>query len=233
MAGKKTLGLLETGIEVRQPFHDRRPRHDDKARIGARPKHERLALADDARHVGLRSLRDSDWLTKCAKMVNGWLIIILPRDSGEGGPPCAAGWWKGRGPRRNLDNARLSADLELDESFVRFHRPATTTKLRVLRPLHHGSLAARAPVVPLPPLSRGRKEKRSRSRDACAPEACRPKPRILSPHRKRREAERRKGATVSWGLATHRMLPSVLRFGRGRAFSGTRSPFGAPPRRSP
>src|SRR5580704_11934536 len=176
MAGKKTLGLLETGIEVRQPFHDRRPRHDDKARIGARPKHERLALADDARHVGLRSLRDSDWLTKCAKMVNGWLIIILPRDSGEGGPPCAAGWWKGRGPRRNLDNARLSADLELDESFVRFHRPATTTKLRVLRPLHHGSLAARAPVVPLPPLSRGRKEKRSRSRDACAPEVCQPKP---------------------------------------------------------
>src|SRR5580704_9604838 len=150
MAGKKTLGLLETGIEVRQPFHDRRPRHDDKARIGARPKHERLALADDARHVGLRSLRDSDWLTKCAKMVNGWLIIILPRDSGEGGPPCAAGWWKGRGPRRNLDNARLSADLELDESFVCFHRPATTTKLRVLRPLHHGSLASRAPVVPLP-----------------------------------------------------------------------------------
>src|SRR5580692_10719289 len=77
MAGKKALGLLETGIEVRQPFHDRRPRHDDEARIGVRPKHERLALADDARHVGLRSLRDSDWLTKCANMVNGWLMLRL------------------------------------------------------------------------------------------------------------------------------------------------------------
>jgi hypothetical protein len=30
------------------------------------------------------------------------------------------------------------------------YRPATATKLRVRRPLHHGSLASRAPVVPLP-----------------------------------------------------------------------------------
>src|ERR1700726_77075 len=106
MAGKEAFGLLKTGIEVRKPFHDRRPRHDDEARIGARAKHERLALADDARHVGLRSLRDSDWLTKCANMVNGWLIPFLPRVRRTGA--------------------------------------------------------------------------RSHSRDACAPEACRPKPRILS-----------------------------------------------------
>ncbi len=27
---------------------------------------------------------------------------FLPRESGEGGPPCAAGWWKGRRTRRNF-----------------------------------------------------------------------------------------------------------------------------------
>ena len=40
------------------------------------------------------------------------------------------------------------------------------------------------------------------------------------------------GATVPWGLATQRMLPSACASGEGRASSGTRSPFGAPPRRS-
>src|SRR6202140_5806157 len=107
MAGKETFGLLKAGIEAPQPFHDRRPRHDDKARIGARAKHERLALANDARHVGLRSLRDSDWLTKCANMVNRWLTaLILPRDSGEGGPREA--WWKGRGTLSATNDSRIS-----------------------------------------------------------------------------------------------------------------------------
>jgi hypothetical protein len=32
----------------------------------------------------------------------------------------------------------------------RRHLSVTATKLRVRRPLHHGSLASRAPVVPLP-----------------------------------------------------------------------------------
>src|SRR5580698_10956557 len=59
---------------------------DLEARIGARAKHERLALADDARHVGLRSLRDSDWLTKCANMVNRWLTDVssCPAIAGKG-----------------------------------------------------------------------------------------------------------------------------------------------------
>src|SRR5580704_12868958 len=106
MAGKETFGLLEAGIEIRQPFHDRRPRHDDEARIGARAKHERLALANDARHVGLRSLRDSDWLTKCANMVNGWLTMFAsaPAIAGEGGPRGA--WWRARGIRRDLGDLR-------------------------------------------------------------------------------------------------------------------------------
>jgi hypothetical protein len=34
--------------------------------------------------------------------------------------------------------------------FLRRESSATKTKLRVQRPLHHGSLATRAPVVPLP-----------------------------------------------------------------------------------
>ena len=43
--------------------------------------------------------------------------LIRPRDSGGGGPPCAAGWWRGRGRQRDFDDARLSVDDELDESF--------------------------------------------------------------------------------------------------------------------
>ena len=31
-------------------------------------------------------------------------MFILPHESGEGGPPCAAGWWKGRRTRRNFRN---------------------------------------------------------------------------------------------------------------------------------
>ncbi len=36
-------------------------------------------------------------------------LIILPRDSGEGGPSCAAGWWKGRLTRRSVCIARESS----------------------------------------------------------------------------------------------------------------------------
>jgi hypothetical protein len=74
----------------------------------------------------------------------------------------------------------------------RFDCSPTASKLRVPRPLHHGSLAARAPVVPLPRYRGGGWCGHSRSRDAPAPEACRPKPRILSPQRNegRRSAEK-------------------------------------------
>jgi hypothetical protein len=43
---------------------------------------------------------------------------------------------------------------------------ATKTKLRVRRPLHHGSLAARAPVVPLPRYRGDGKGRRSRDASA-------------------------------------------------------------------
>jgi hypothetical protein len=70
--------------------------------------------------------------------------------------------------------------------------PATTTKLRVLRPLHHGSLATRAPVVPLPRYRGGGWCERSRSRDALASEFCQPKPRMfcLQKNKGRRSAEK-------------------------------------------
>jgi hypothetical protein len=54
-----------------------------------------------------------------------------------------------------------------------------TPTRRVQRPLHHGSLASRAPVVPLPRYRGGGRRKQSRSRDAPASEFCRPKPRSL------------------------------------------------------
>src|ERR1700731_2212675 len=177
MAGEKALGLLKRGIEVRQPFHDRRPRHDDEARIGARPKHERLALADDARHVGLRSVRDSDWLTKCANMVNGWLMIILPRDSGEGGPPCAAGWWKGRGTRRVTSDSR-----NVSAARLRMFSDGNDAASPAPPPPRFARCASSS--GPPPPLRGGGWCERSRSRDARAPEACRPKPQILSPQTK-------------------------------------------------
>jgi hypothetical protein len=74
---------------------------------------------------------------------------------------------------------------------------------------------------------------RSRSRDASAPEACRPKLRILlrlKENEGRRSAGRR-DCLVGPRHAADDTIP--LRFGRSRASSGTRSPLGAPPRHSP
>ena len=75
---------------------------------------------------------------------------------------------------------------------------------------------------PPPPLSRGRKEKGSRSRDAPAPEVCRPKLRIVIASKKRREAERRKAQFTGAASAD-----------AARALRSARSPSGAPPRFSP
>ena len=85
----------------------------------------------------------------------------------------------------------------------------TATMLRVRRPLHHGSLALRAPVVPLPRYRGGGWCERSRSRDAPAPEFCRPKPRMfcLQKNKGRRSAEK---AQLSRGASPRdQMLPPV------------------------
>jgi hypothetical protein len=82
---------------------------------------------------------------------------------------------------------------------------------------------AERPPQPILLPARGEKEpraargerwgERSRSRDACAPEACRPKLRILIASKKKKGGGAPVGATVSWGLATQRMLPSVCASG--------------------
>jgi hypothetical protein len=46
--GKEALGTLESGVEVLEPVDDRRLRSEGKRHIGACPKHQRLALANDA-----------------------------------------------------------------------------------------------------------------------------------------------------------------------------------------
>src|SRR5579862_4807814 len=113
--------------------------------------------------------------------------------------------------------------------FLRREISAPLTKLRVRRPLHHGSLAARAPVVPLP-------------RFAGADGASAP---VLATHVRPSFANQSHQAFASkkirgGGAPKRRDCPvgprhasdvaTQMRFGRGRAFSGTRSPFGAPPR---
>ena len=96
--------------------------------------------------------------------------------------------------------------------FPRREFSATTTKLHAPRPLHHGSLAARAPVVPLPRYRGGGWCERSRSRDAPAPEFCKPKPPsfCLQKNKERRSAEKAqlsRGASPRIGCCH----PSALR----------------------
>ena len=73
---------------------------------------------------------------------------------------------------------------------------------------------------------------RSQSRDAPAPEFCKPKPRSFYLQKIRGGgAPKRRNCPVRPHHASD--VATRMRFGRGRASSGTRSPFGAPPRLSP
>ena len=45
MIGKEAVGSREIGIEVGEPFDDRRLRRKYERHVGSRPEHERLALA--------------------------------------------------------------------------------------------------------------------------------------------------------------------------------------------
>jgi hypothetical protein len=97
--------------------------------------------------------------------------------------------------------------------FVRRESFATKTKLHVRRPLHHGSLAARAPVVPLPRYRGGGRRERSRSRDAFASEVSpkrKPPSFCLLKNKGRRSAEKARlsrGASPRSGCCH----PSALR----------------------
>jgi hypothetical protein len=45
MIGKEAVRSGEIGIEVGEPFDDRRLRRKNECHVGPRPEHERLALA--------------------------------------------------------------------------------------------------------------------------------------------------------------------------------------------
>jgi len=93
---------------------------------------------------------------------------IRHRDSGGGGPPRRGG---GGGAGFNAAQKFPScADIKLarflsskTKQLRRCNGSAPRTKLRVRRPLHHGSLASRTPVVPLPRCRGGGKWRRSLS----------------------------------------------------------------------
>src|SRR5215469_2846970 len=70
MAAKKALGTLQRGVQVHQPVCDRRPRREDKGRIGAGPEFERLTLDYEVRHHPSPILDDSNWLIISPGMVN-------------------------------------------------------------------------------------------------------------------------------------------------------------------
>ena len=102
--------------------------------------------------------------------------------------------------------------------FLRREFFCTDNEAPRLAPLHHGSLAARAPVVPLPRYRGGGWCKRCRSRDAPAPELCRPKPRsfCLQKNKGRRSAEKAHQPSVLCG-ARPRAERSALAFRRSTA----------------
>ena len=82
----------------------------------------------------------------------GWCNTILPRDSGEGGPP--EGRWKGRGRRRDLDDAGLSADYESGS----FHIAAelNLSAFAVLKRQRSGESGAPSTMLRMVPLPRYR-----------------------------------------------------------------------------
>ena len=92
--------------------------------------------------MGLRSLVHTDWLTKCANMVNGWLMSSCPAIAGKGDHPAKQGGGRGGGldtPQTNQGYLRGEASIVLRRQ--RSFEPGAPS---------HGSLASRAPVVPLP-----------------------------------------------------------------------------------
>jgi hypothetical protein len=109
--------------------------------------------------------------------------------------------------------------------------PQRKTKLRVRRPLHHGSLAARAPVVPLPRFAGADGASALVLAAHWRPRFADQATKLLPPNKIRGGgAPKRRDCPVGPRHAAD--VATSMRFGRGRAFSGTRSPFGAPPRLS-
>jgi hypothetical protein len=114
---------------------------------------------------------------------------------------------------RRLQACRISCRT-CAKQLQRRHPFATTTKRRVRRPLHHGSLATRAPVVPLPRFAGAEKiaiSRRLRARVL-------PKPRSRKAKRTKSHARvERREAPGSWATPRGRMLPPAHASGVARA----------------
>jgi hypothetical protein len=134
---------------------------------------------------------------------------------------------RGRGAaRRAVEGAQDSTrrkslrDIQtfsLARSFLRRESSATITKLKARRPLHYGSLAARAPVVPLPRYRGG-------GRKSALVLAMHPHPSFADQSHEAFASRKIRGGRAPKGANPgphHRMR---------RALNAARSPFGALPR---
>jgi hypothetical protein len=148
-------------------------------------------------------------------------MFIRHRDSGGGGPPR-----RGGGGGAGLDVARklpscaaIKLARFLSSKTKQRRRCAlyvTTTKLRVRRPLHLGSLATRAPVVPLPRYRGGGKWRRFSARRIGV-----------------REIDFANDRTFSLCASLYSFFPvsfSQFVISSLKKGEGARSPTGAPPR---
>ena len=150
-----------------------------------------------------------------------------PTQVGEGGPPRAAGWWRGRGPRRF---SLRSSPLSLRSS------PRKRGPIPACAGMERG--AGRDACVFLSPRRRGEVHKLPRSRDAPShPSFASRFKKALRASLKRREAERRQAHHWFPPRRRKKSLPAYAartssppaRIGAGLK-AAARSPFGAPPR---
>ena len=174
---------------------------------------------DYGREGGLRGGYWS-WLVLPAVTGCACRSFFLPRDSGEGGPSCTAGWWKGRGTQRiSFDESETASQTPPPPRFARSPSPAIAGA-----DAHHRSRAAL--FVRAPSFAKSFHERASQEHD---PEKCsRFSDQIMPP---KGEPERRKAHTRDrsaqsgrcrpGGFAARAILffppPCGERSGRGRA----------------
>jgi hypothetical protein len=153
-------GTADSGKRARiQESRNRRARRGPRRRSS---DHDISATWDQARCVFARRVPFSS---------------SAPALAGEGDHPAQQGGGGGAGGDETLTTTGNHRCEIHSNVFQRGNKKpicilslSTTTKRHYKRPLHHGSLAARAPVVPLPRFAGA--DARSRSRDATAPEFC-------------------------------------------------------------
>jgi hypothetical protein len=157
-----------------------------------------------------------------------------PAIAGEGDNPAKQGGGGGAGLNAPQESSSCPNMFARCFFFLRTKSAATKTKLRVRRPLHHGSLATRAPVVPSPAIAGAERGGALTTRSASELDARRsaigeahlqssPSPfAFFFLHKGKREAERRQTRVTN---------RRILRCG-SRPHEA-RSSVGVPPRLSP